>query len=80
MKTRIHYERLYENYPDVVTVSELQKMLGGIGESTARKIIRSNQIRHFYIHGTYFMPKTCVIDYILSPDYEAYKHQLKAQV
>ena len=37
MRTREHYEKLFEAYPDVVTLPEFAKMLGGIGDSTARK-------------------------------------------
>ena len=44
MKTRAHYEKLFAPYPDVVTLPELCNMLGGIGDSTARKIMRSNHI------------------------------------
>lgn len=49
MKSRAHYERLFQQYPDVVTLPEFQTMLGGIGDSTARKIMRANKVKHFYI-------------------------------
>ena len=44
MRTRAHYEKLFAAYPDVVTLPEFQAMLGGIGDSTARKIMRANMI------------------------------------
>ena len=47
MKTRAHYEKLFASYPDVVTLPEFQTMLGGIGDSTARKIMRANKVKHF---------------------------------
>lgn len=45
MRTRAHYEKLFAAYPDVVTLPEFQAMLGGIGDSTARKIMRANTTR-----------------------------------
>ena len=74
MRTRTHYEKLFAAYPDVVTLPEFQAMLGGIGDSTARKIMRANKVKHFYI------PKACVIDYVLSEDYAEYSKTLKARV
>ena len=50
MRTRAHYEKLFAAYPDVVTLPEFQAMLGGIGDSTARRIMRANKVKHFYIH------------------------------
>ena len=79
MKTRAHYEKLFASYPDVVTLPEFQTMLGGIGDSTARKIMRANKVKHFYIRCTYLIPKACVIDYVLSEDYAKYSKTLKAR-
>ena len=80
MRTRTHYEKLFAAYPDVVTLPEFQAMLGGIGDSTARKIMRANKVKHFYIRCTYLIPKTCVIDYVLSEDYAEYSKTLKARI
>ena len=56
MKSRAHYEKLFSSFPDVVTLPEFQSMLGGIGDSTARKIMRANKVKHFYIRSTYMIP------------------------
>lgn len=80
MKSRKHYEKLFEHYPDVVTLQDFRRMLGGIGNSTALKLIRENCVYHYYIRGTYLIPKVCVIDYVLSDDYAQYKKKLNAQV
>ena len=69
MRTREHYEKLFEAYPDVVTLPEFAKMLGGIGDSTARKLMRGNHVQHFCIRHTYLIPKTSVIEYVLSEHY-----------
>ena len=80
MRTREHYEKLFEAYPDVVTLPEFAKMLGGIGDSTARKLMRGNHVQHFCIRHTYLIPKTSVIEYVLSEHYAKYRSALKAQV
>ena len=74
---RTEYQDLFQPYPDVVTLPELCAMLGGIAEGTARKLLRGNQIKHFYIRTTYFIPKENVIDYLLSPHYRRYRTKLK---
>ena len=80
MRTRDHYEKLFEAYPDVVTLPEFEKMLGGIGDSTARKLMRNNCVQHFCIRHTYLIPKASVIEYVLSDHYVKYRSSLKAQV
>ena len=78
--TRKHYERLFTSYPDVVTMAQFCTMLGGIGESTARKLLRDNRVQHYYIRRTYLIPKVWVIDYVLSDHYNEYKEVLKVQI
>ena len=79
-KYREYYELLFSSYPDVVTIQDFRKMLGGIAEGTARKLLRENHIQHFYIHDTYLIPKVSVINYVLSKDYAEYRIKLKAQI
>ena len=59
--TRQDYEKRFLTFPDVVTINEFRAMLGGIGECTARKLLRGNHVEHFYIRGTYNIPKVKVI-------------------
>ncbi|MCI5699784.1 MAG: hypothetical protein MR308_05260 [Lachnospiraceae bacterium] len=47
MKTRKYYEQLFNKYPDVVTLSQFRNMLGGIGDGTARKLMRENRVKHY---------------------------------
>jgi hypothetical protein len=49
MKNRAYYKELYKDYPDLVTLEQFRQMLGGIGDTTARKLIRGNHVKHFYI-------------------------------
>lgn len=55
-------------------------MLGGIGDGTARKLMRAGRVKHFYIRDTYMVPKGYVIEYILGEHYEEYKYDLKVQI
>lgn len=80
MRSRKHYEKLFASYSDVVTLPEFCNMLGGIGDSTARKLIWTNKVKHFYIRCTYLIPKESVIDYVLSYDYLEYSKKLKARI
>lgn len=80
MKNRPYYEKMFETYPDVVTLPEFREMLGGIGDTTARKLMRENRVKHFCIRRTYLIPKAYVIDYVLSKDYAKYKEKLNVQI
>lgn len=77
---RIEYEHLFADYPDVVTLPVFRKMLGGIGDGTARKLMQENRVEHFIIRTTYFIPKEKVIDYLLSPHYRRYKSKLHHRI
>ena len=80
MRNRKYYERRFAEYPDVVTTQQFCEMLGGIAESTARKLFRENRVKHYYIRGSFLIPKPCVIDYILSTHYYKYREKLSARV
>ncbi len=80
MRNEEYYKRIFEPYPDVVTLEQFRTMLGGIGDSTARKLLKGNHVKHFYIRDTYMIPKVWVIEYILSDHYAEYRQKLKVQV
>ncbi len=54
---------LFENYPDLVTVAQLQKMLS-VGRSMAYTLIESRIIPSVRIGNTYRIIKKDVISYI----------------
>ena len=70
MQDRSFYERKFLGYPELVTTQELREMLGGVCENTALRVLRANQIHHYRIRGAYRIPKECVIDYMLTEEYE----------
>ena len=77
MQDRNYYELLFVAYPDVVTVRELRIMLGGICEKTALSLLRQNTIQHFRIGSIYHIPKVSVIDYMVSPEYIAFRRRIE---
>lgn len=80
MNSRLFYENYFASYPDVVSLNQFRKMLGGLGEVQARKLMQQNQVKHFFIRGTYLIPKASVIDYVLGTHYAKYRLKLKAQI
>lgn len=76
MRDKAYYEKLFSRYPDIVTISQLRLMLGGISEKLARKLLMQNHIKHYMIRRAYVIPKACVIDYLLSDYYFEYRHRL----
>ncbi len=80
MKRRNFYETYFSGFPNLVSLSQFRKMLGGLGEVQARRLMQQNRVKHFRIRGEYLIPKTCVIDYVLSTDYEIYRPKLKSHI
>ncbi len=54
---------MFTNYPDVISVSELQSMLH-IGRNTAYELVRSGKIYSIKIGRTYRIPRSAVEDYL----------------
>ncbi len=62
------YKTIFCEYPDVVNVKQLCKMLGGIGEKTGYRLLHSGKIRYIAIGRNYRISKMDVIDYITGVD------------
>lgn len=80
IKNKKYYEELFKNYPDVVNIKIFREMLGGISEHAARRLMRENRVKHYFVSLTYMIPKVWIIEYVLSEDYEEYKEKLKVQI
>ena len=76
MQERYELEVKLKNYPDIVTTIELILILDGICESTALSPLHQNKIRHFRIGNRYRISKVCVIDFMMSDEYEASKKKV----
>ncbi|HZJ78054.1 MAG TPA: helix-turn-helix domain-containing protein [Clostridia bacterium] len=61
------YEMMFPDYPDIVTVAQLQKMLG-VSRHLAYDLISDGYIRGVKIGNAYKVPKINVINYVLSED------------
>ena len=79
--SREHYENLFESYPDVVDLETVQLMLGGVSETFVRRILQRGILKSFMLDmKAYMIPKEYLIDYVVSPVYQEYKHKLKVQI
>lgn len=58
------YTIMFAEYPDIVTVAQLQKMLH-ISRQLSYELINSGQIRAFKVGNSYRIPKIDVIDFVM---------------
>ncbi len=49
MRDKQYYQERFKGYPGVVTFQQFKEMLDGIDYSAARKYMRENRVKHFYI-------------------------------
>lgn len=66
MQDRAIYEKSLLGYPDLLTLSDLQTVLGGVCEKTVRDIVRRGEIKYFKDGPQYKIPKEYVVDYMLT--------------
>ena len=59
---------LFANFPDILTVEDLQEALA-IGRSTAYRLIASGAIRHWKIGKAIKIPKPFLVDYVADSCY-----------
>ena len=64
MSSRKQYENVLRDYPDLVSVKDLQTILGGITRKTALEYLEQGCIKYFYISQKYLFPKVSIIDYL----------------
>ena len=55
---------MFKNYPDVVNVAQMRKMLGGIGRNTAYELLNENKINSIRIGRIHRIPKVNIIKYL----------------
>lgn len=65
MKAKEMYTVMFPDYPDIVDVAQLQRMLG-VSRHLAYELITSGQMQGIKIGKAYRVPKVKVIDYVLS--------------
>ena len=61
-------DNMFLNYPDLLTIDDLQKALG-IGRNMAYRLINNGQIEHIRIGKNIKIPKRFVVDFIIGSCY-----------
>ena len=59
------YKLMFPDYPDIVTVAQLQKMLG-ISRHVAYELLADKEISAIKIGNIYKIPKVSVINYVMT--------------
>ena len=83
MYVKEQYSIMFTNYPNIINIEQMRKMLGGISLTLACRLIKENKIKAIKIGRQYKIPKTnmnkdgyvCVNTdcSILKPDYVSHK-------
>ena len=76
-RNKTYYRKLFRSYPDLVTVLQFREMLGGIGDTFARKLVHEGHVKSFYIKPYFYISKNSIIEYLLSEDYAMRKLKVK---
>jgi len=63
--TRKYHKTMFADFPDVVTVGEMAKMLK-VSAKTAYKILKEDKIKHIAIGRAYKIPKIRIIEFLLN--------------
>ena len=61
-------QNMFNEYPDVLTINEMQQALG-IGRSMAYRLINGGKVKHLRIGKSIKIPKRFLVDYILDECY-----------
>lgn len=72
-----YYTKTFANCPDIVDLKMFRKMLGGVGDTFARRLIHEKRVRAIFVKPHYWISKESIIDYILSDDYAERKLRVR---
>ena len=61
-------QTMFSEYPDVVEVDDLRKMLGGISKRLAYRLLTEQEIHSVRVGRAYKIPKLCVIEYLMGEE------------
>lgn len=68
MLEKINYYKLFKDYPEIITVKEMRKMLGGITKYAAFKLINEEKVQCKKIARVCRISKNSVIKYMYSKE------------
>lgn len=60
-----YYSELFKDYPDVVRVYQLKKMLPKTGKNKIYKLLKDKKIHSKRIGRDYYIPKVSIINYLM---------------
>ena len=60
------YTLMFTDYPDIVNLTQMRKMLGGISNSLAYRMLREKKIKRKKVGREYKIPKVNVIKYVMT--------------
>ncbi len=63
--TKLYYKILFKDYPDIVRVKDLQKMLPKMGKNKIYKLLQEKEVLSKKIGRDYYIPKISVIEYLI---------------
>ena len=65
MDNVLNHETMFQEYPDMVDVETMCKMLDLKSIKSGYKLLKNNEIQHFRIGTLYRIPKVFIVQYIL---------------
>lgn len=60
------YTLMFTDYPDIVNLMQMRKMLGGISNTLAYRMLREKKIKSKKVGREYKIPKVNVITYMMA--------------
>lgn len=60
------YTLMFTDYPDIVNLTQMRKMLGGISNSLAYRMLREKKIKSKKVGREYKIPKVNIIKYVMT--------------
>ena len=60
------YTLMFTDYPDSVNLVQMRKMLGGISNTLAYRMLREKKIKSKKVGREYKIPKVNVINYVMT--------------
>lgn len=60
------YTLMFTDYPDIVNLTQMRKMLGGISNTLAYRMLREKKIKSKKVGREYKIPKVNVINYVMT--------------
>lgn len=64
MKVQDAYKIMFRDYPDIVTIEQMCKMLGGISTKTGYRLLKDGTIKNFVVGRRYRIPKLYILEYL----------------